>query len=63
MYTLHYTIGVNWDNMSHEQNKGKVDGLNEATVGQPTRYIKHIREKLLVYSTPTLCLVFFLLLL
>ena len=31
-------------------------GVNEATAGQPTCYIKHIREKLLLYSTSTLSL-------
>ena len=31
--------------------------LNEATAGQQTCYIKHIREKLLVYITSTLSLI------
>ena len=40
-------------------------GQNEATAGQPTRYIKHIREKLRVYIyiAPLLSVYFFLLLL
>ena len=33
--------------------------MNEATAGQPTCYIKHIREKLLVHSTSTLSLLLF----
>ena len=31
-------------------------GLNEVTAGQPTCYIKHIKENLLVYRTSTLSL-------